>query len=442
MDNAHPQDMGPSGHPRLRVAPGLLILGALLAAGCDTSPTEPGTTLDAAQHAAAVQEVWTDLPSSADLEAEAWAAVESGTIAGDPASTLLDAAELATEAALAHDVGVADDAERLADTADDLARHGFLAALGSDIATRVLDGVMDARAHLARRLGPNVGGGAASYLSEADSELDLAAGARARGDHAAVLFHAGRASDALRWLDPEGKAKAAVARAHVLLDYALRLAGDDPETPIARALNRASQLCSAARAALGREQWRLAVAEARACARLSRAVIVRLAGGIDDDTLAKRAEEAVAHAGGLLERATAMAGDAPSARVAELLAEAEALLQRSEAALEEDRFRVAIGLAIESSARSLRVMRLLWDGDLPAVELRARAAVEVALAMEARVDEQITDETAPEVLEADARADALVREAEEALEAGQYREAWVKARTAVGIYARILLSLS
>ncbi len=367
--------------------------------------------------------------------------MEAGSLTGDPALAVLDAAELATEAAVALDVDDQADADRLADAADALALTGYLAALGPDVAHRVLDGVMDARAHLRQRFGTNIGGELAGHLAEADAELSLATDARMRGDHAAVLFHAGRASDALRWLDPQAKAEAAVARARILLDYAVRLAGEDPEHPIVRALNAAEQLCAAARSALGAERWRVAVLEARACARLSRAVIVRLGGGIDEDTLAERAEEAVAHAGALLERATEMAGEEAGARIRELLTEAGALLERSRVALDEDRFRAAIGLAMESSARSLRVIRLLWDGDTPAVELRARAAVEVALAMEARVDAHITDATPPEIVEADTRADGLVREAEAALEAGAYRVAWVKARTAVSIYARILLAL-
>ena len=442
MDDAHRHQTGVHSRARIRVGSGLLILSLVLAGACDTSPTDPGDTVDAAAQAAAVQEVWTDLPSSSDLEAEAWVAVEAETVSGDAALAILDAGELATESALALDLGEDADADRLGDAADALALKGYLAALGPATADRVLDGVLAARAHLRQRFGANVGGDLAAYLAEADAELEMALDARAESDHAGVLYHAGRASDAMRWLDPQAKAEAAVARATVLLDYAIRLAGDDPEDPIARALNAAGQFCTAAGAALERELWRVAVIEARACARLSRAVIVRLGGGIDEDVLAERAEQAVDHASALLERAIEMAGDDASARIEGLLADAEALLERSRVALEEARFRAAIGLAIESSARSLRVIRLLSDHDGSAVELRASAAVEVALAMEARVDEQITDATSPEIIEADARADALVREAEAALEAGSYREAWANARAAVSIYVRILLALA
>lgn len=419
-----------------------LLAAALLVAGCDSTPTEPGLTIDAAEQAAAVQEVWSDLPSSMELEAEAWTVVEADAVEGEAAFAILDAGDLAAEAGAATDLGAEEDADRLAEAADSLALRGFLAALGPQTADAVLDRIERARARLRARFGATVGGELAVHLADADAELDLAADARAASDHAGVLYHAGRASDALRWLDPEAKAKAAVARAWVLLDYAQRLAGDDPEAPIARALARANQLCVAARAAVDADRWRVAVLEARACARLSRAVIARLGAGVDPDLLAERAEEAVSHAAGLLERATEMAGAEPEPRVEELLSEAEALLGRAEVALEEARFRAAIGLSIESSARSLRVLRILWDGDPSPYELRAIAAVEVGLALEARGDSKIGDDTSPEIVETDQRADALLREAEEALASGAYRVAWVKARTAVAVYTRILLALA
>ena len=416
-----------------------LTATALLFAGCDQMPTEPDAVGDAAAELAAVQEVWNDLPSSLTIEAEAMSDLDGGTLSGEIAASLLDAGDLAAEADAALDLG--DDPDALDAAADTLATRSYMGSLGVNRAAAVLAAVERAMASIDARLAGNAGSEARLRLSEASEALSRARQARSAGDAGGTLMYAALAADALRWLDPETKARAAVAAATAILERAQELAGDDPEPPIARALARAEIFCQAGSRALESELWRVAVVQAHACARVARSVIVRLGGGIDPDVLAERAEEAIAHAGALLDRAVEEAGPEPEARVAALLTEAEGLLGRAEVAFDEERFRIAIGLAIESSARSLRVLRILRQDDSSPYELRATAAVEVALALSARVDAQIDDSTPQEIVEAAERTDGILAEAEAALEAGEFRTAWGLARHAIKLYVRILLAL-
>ena len=429
-------------HAGFRLGVVTMLAVALLVAGCDTLPTDPEVTADAAAEAASVQEVWEDLPSTMEMEAETLAGLDQATLTSRAAVDLLDAGELAAEADAALELGASGDAAALEEAADTLATRAFLAVFGMDHASAVLQRVESASQRVEARLQTTASAEAEERLKEAADALVRARAARAAQDPGGMLLHAGRAADALRWLDPEGKAKAAVALAHVFLDRAQRLAGADPEPPIARALAAAEALCGASRRALEAGRWRLAVREARACARLSRAVIARLSGGIDPELLAARAEEAVSNAGALFEWATEQAGESPEARVVLLLDEAEALLGRARIALGEARYRAAIGLAIESSARSIRVLRILHSGEMGPYELRATAAVEVARALAARVDARLDGETAPEIVEAAERADGLLADAEAALEDAAWRIAWGKARTAVGVYVRVLVVLT
>lgn len=415
---------------------------ALLATGCDTLPTDPDTAIDAAREAAAVQEVWEDLPSTLEMEAETLAELDEAKLTSSAAVDLLDAGELAAEADAALEQGATEDAAALDEAADTLASRALLTVLGMDHASTLLDRVENAASRVEVRLQATASREARAHMQEAAEALIRARAARAAKDAGGTLLHAGRAADALRWLDPEGKAKAAVALAHVFLDRAQSLAGPDPESPIARALAAAQGLCNASRRAVDAENWRLAIREARACARLSRAVVARISAGIDPDLLAERAEESVSNAGALFERAVEKAGESPEARVTALLLEAEALLGRARIALEEARFRAAIGLSIESSARSLRVLRILRSDDMGPYEMRATAAVEVARVLSARVGARIDADTPPEIVEAAQRADGLLLEAEAALEDAAWRMARSKARTAIGVYVRILLVLT
>ena len=419
----------------------LALATALAVAGCDALPTDLPTTDAVTAEAAAVQEVWTQLPSTLDLETQSLTTLDQGVLSGEAAFALLDAGDLAAEAQAALDGGAEADASRLGDASDTLATRGLLATHGAVTADGVLSGVEDAAARIESALGAQLSVEARMRLAEAAAALARARAARAATDHAGTLLHATRAATALRWLDPEAKAKAAVELAFVFLDRAERLAGDDPEPPIARALAGANALCSASRQALESERWRVAVAEAHACARLSRAVIVRLAGGIDPEVLAERAEVVVANASALFERATEQAGPSPEPRIELLLGEAEAYLVRARAAFGEERWRAAIGFAGESAARSLRVLRILHSSEVSPVELRATAAVEVATRYGARVAAVIDIDTAPAIVDAALRTDALVVEARGALDAGEWRLAWSLARRAVTLYTRILLAL-
>ena len=433
-------------HDRARVRRSLVVtlmgFTALAAAGCDdTTPTNPSVTDDIVA-AQSVQDVWALLPSTEQLEVEALGILALDGADGLSAALLLDAGDLATEADAADQDGDEDDKSRLAEAADTLATEGLFAAFDAATAQSMIDDVEAAMARLDTELAANRDSEVRTRLRDAATALGDARDARGRRDYARALRRAIRASDALRWLDPEAKARAAVVAASALLERAEELAGDDAEAPITRALNAASTFCSSARVALGAEQWRKAIADAHVCARISRAVIVRLSIGIDPEVLAERAMEAVAHAGAVLERVSEQAGDSPAPRVVTLLEEAEELLGRASIALDEERYRAAIGLAASSTAHSLRALRLIRDDIPDPLELRATVALEVALALSARVQEQLSPDTAPDITEAAERADGLLSEAQVAFEAGQWREAVRLARHAIVIYVRVLLALA
>ena len=438
--------MSNSTHHRARGRRGfvgtLMGFAVLAAVGCDdTSPTD-ATATDDIVAAQSVQDVWTLLPSTEELEVEALGLLTTEGIVGMSAALLLDAGDLAAEADAADQDGDDADQARLEEAADTLATEGFFAAFGTGVAERMISDVETAMASLETELASNRDTEVRARLAEAAGALSDARRDRARRDYARALRRAIHASDALRWLDPEAKAKAAVTAAAALLERAEELAGDDAEAPITRALNVAGTFCTSARAALEVEQWRRAIADARVCARISRAVIVRLSVGVDPEVLAERAMEAVAHAGAVLERVSAQAGDSPAPRVAILLEEAEGLLGRARVALDEERYRAAIGFAASSTAHSLRALRLIRDDIPDPLELRATVAMEVALALSARVQEQIEPDTTPEIVEAAERADNLLSEAQEAFADGEWREVVGIARQAITIYVRLLVALA
>jgi len=439
MFNASRQGMGAwAHHPVHRTL--LTLVAAHFAAGCDSLPTDPAALVDAPTELAAVQQVWGDLPSSLTLEADALAALDGNVLAGEVAASLFEAADLAAETDLV--LSTALDAARLADAADTLASKALLASLGAPAAGDVLTRVDGALGTLQTRLGAQTSPETRARLAEASDALASARAAHATRDSGGAALHAGRAADALRWLDPEANARGAVAAANRFLTRALTLAGDTPEPPIARALAAAGLSCRTAERALEAYRWRIAVQEASRCARLARAVIVRLSGGIDPELLAERAEEAVANAAALLDRAADKAGVAPEPRVAALLIEAEGLLGRARLALAEERFRAAIGLAIESSGRSHRVLRYLQLADPTPYQLRAETSVEVAGYLSARVEARIDADTPAAIVLAAARTNGMLAQAQAALAGGDYPTAWRLARSAITIYMRILNALA
>lgn len=419
----------------------LLGAAALATVGCDDTTTNlpPADAADAQQ---SVQDVWNLLPVTAELESEALQRMAVDPSVGDGAALLLDAGELAVEADAMLMSAESSDVARLDAAVDSMATEGFFSTFSDAEVDAVIADVETALGRLEGDLSTTADAEVRQRLRHARDRLARARDARARADRGQALRWAVWAGESLRWLDPERKARALVAAANTLLARAFEVAGDDPEDPILRALDAAQTFCTNAGEALESEQWRVAIVEARLCARISRAVIVRLGSGIDPEVLAERAEEAIAHAASVFERVSEVAGLEPDARVAELLASAEDHLGRAEVAFDEERYRAAIGLAAESTAYSLRALRLLRDDIADPLELRATAAVEVALALSARVAERITDDTPAAIVEAAARADNLLAEAQEAFEGEAWREAWKLARNAILIFTRVLVALA
>src|SRR5690606_9824122 len=130
------------------------------------------------------------------------------------------------------------------------------------------------------------------------------------------------AADELRDIDPERRARAAVAAAVELLGRAKALAGPNPRPEIAALLRDAEAHCEAAERALDADRWALALREAKACATHARRVILLLAGGVDDDELEARAVALVEEAAELHARAVALAGSTPPEPVARALDQA------------------------------------------------------------------------------------------------------------------------
>lgn len=416
-------------------------LAALTATACDDTATSP-EAVDQIYAESSVQEVWGLLPATVELESRALDALGANDVAGVSATLLLDAGELAAESDVAAVDGASVESGRLGEAADTLATLGLLSVFGDAAVDGWIADVETALARLEGGLGSSRSAEVRNRLRDARSAMTDALALRSRGDRAGALRRAAMAADALRWLDPEAKATAAVTAAFALLERATEVAGDDPEPPIVRALGAAGAFCSSSRVALQGGRWRVAIADAHACARISRAVLVRLSAGIEPGLLAERAEAAVAHAGAVLARVSEVAGPDPDPRVAALLDEAEGLLGRARVAFDAERYRAAIGLANASTAHSLRALRYL-RADIPdPFEWRATAAVEVAIALSDRANSLIGEGTPEAIVEALARADARLDEAEAALEATRWYAAWSIAREVIVVFVRILVALA
>jgi HEPN domain-containing protein len=186
-----------------------------------------------------------------------------------------------------------------------------------------------------------------------------------RGQSVAALGAAVEAAELLRELNPEERARAAVAAAVALLHRAIELAGPDPRPEIAEALRDAKDHCDAAKRALDAGDWEKAVREARECWEISRRVIAVLSGGIPDDGLEERAEEMVAKAADLYAQAVDVAGDDPRPAVQRALDHAHELLNKAREALGDGDFREAIRFARESASLSKRIIDALSGGGLP-----------------------------------------------------------------------------
>lgn len=334
------------------------LLFVLLLAGCDGTPLDTAAGGSEAD-AVAVQEVWGLLASTAELEVRALNRLETTPASGEAAAAIFDAGELSFQAEEARSFGADGEATTLDDTVQSLLTRGLMISLGTEVAHVTLEQTDTALERLRTSLSGRGNPETLAVLAEAERELAAARSARGSGDVGATLMASARASEHARTLDPEARAQAAVAAAKELLEKAQGLAGDSPAPGIARALEKAEQHCANARQALDAGRWSVAVRQARVCARLARAVIARLSAGVDDDAVAERAEQAVAHAGDILERALEAAGDHPRPRIRDLLNQADTLLDQARRALNEERFREAIRLAAASRARSLRVLRLL-----------------------------------------------------------------------------------
>jgi hypothetical protein len=156
----------------------------------------------------------------------------------------------------------------------------------------------------------------------------------------------------------------------------------------------------------------------------------------------KRVRAYVAAALELLARARELAGPTPPSEVAEALAKAKGFCDAAETALEAGDLRETVRSAGACIRIATRVITG-FSGGVPDEDLADRAAEAVAHAEEllGRAKEKAGDAPPPAVAEALSRARVFLVRAQEALEAGEYREAIRAAHASAAISRRVLASL-
>jgi HEPN domain-containing protein len=340
---------------------------ALIVAGCNDSPTVPGEDLwegdGAAAAAEAVEASWNLLPSADEVQIATFQAVSVGVRKPVAERRIVESATFAVEAENARQAGNLEVAALFEAEAEAGVLAAAAEAFGPNYVSNAIAGVETAieRVEDALRDRP-AAGQAREALARARARIAQARSAEASGESAAALGAAVEAAELLREMNPEERARAAVAAAHQLLERAIELAGPDPRPEIADALREAKDHCDAAKRALDAGDWETAFREARECAKIARRVIAILSGGIPDDRLEEHAQEMVAKAAELYERAVEVAGDDPRPEVQRALDHAHELLEKAREALGDGDFREAIRLARESASLSKRIIDALSGG--------------------------------------------------------------------------------
>jgi hypothetical protein len=389
-----------------------------------------------AELAERVEASWDQLSTMEGLGLEALDAGGSLS-AGDAHELLLEAGLMTAELEDARAEGLAEPTAALAAEVEVAWAAFVVASLGEDTAERVIENADQLLREL-ESIRSHRTGEARVRMTQARERIRSARSALAQGDGARALYHGAEAASEIQSISPARRAHYAVKRAEAFLSRATALAGPDVDGRIAEALELARAACANARRALDAEFWRVAVNEARLCARISRAVIARLAGGISDDEIAERAEAAVEQAGAYLNRAKEVLGDDLPDGVQRALGRAEELYALARTALSQESYRRAIVRAHESTAISRRLLAWAMNDGTDGLEARARVSVQTAMALLDRARELAGSEPDPEVEEVLGRVAGLVSDAAAALESGRWRLAIYKAHKAIPILRRVI----
>lgn len=343
------------------------VLMALVLAGCNDSPTVPGEDLwegdGAAAAAEAVGASWNLLPSAEEVQIATFQAVAVGVRKPAAERRIVESATLVIEAENARQAGNPEVAALFEAEAGVGYLTAAVEAFGPNYVANAIAGVETAVERVDEVLRERPAGGEArEALARARARIAQARSAAANGESVAALGAALEAAEHLRGMNPEERARAAVAAAHHLLARAIELAGPDPRPEIVDSLREAKDHCDAAKRAFDAGEWETAFREARECGKIARRVIAILSGGIPDDRLEEHAQELVAKAADLYERAVEVAGDDPRPEVQRALDHAHELLEKAREALGDGDFREAIRLARESASLSKRIIDALSGG--------------------------------------------------------------------------------
>ncbi len=420
------------------------VLAALVLAACDQTPVEPGPQLgppEDARAVAAVQDSWDLLTSVEEIQLAAFEALESSATMD---ALILEAGDLESEAIAAEQDGDLAVAQTLATWAGDTYVEAAVAVYGSSFAAQTVANVEAAVSGVeaavdGRPQSPSV----RASIDRARDMVDRARSDLARGNNVAAVHDAIAASDVLRDVSPEDRARHFVQLALRLLEKAKELAGPDPGPHIAHLLREAEAHCDNAVRALENGNWHAAIQQARKCARRAREVIALLSGGVPDDRLETYATRIVEHAEQLFHRAIGLVGDDPIPEVQRALNEAGELLRRAQEALGNEQWRQAIGLGRESAALSRRVIAFLThDRPSDGLQERAEHAVEQAKNLFERAVGLAGDDPRPEIARYLAEARELIGQAEAALAEQSWKRAIAKAHQAARILSHVIHLLS
>jgi len=347
-----------------------VLMATVVLAGCNDSPTTPGQDLwegDAALAAAdAVGASWNLLPGTEELQIATFQAVAVGVRKPAAERRIIQSGTLILEAENARVAGDTEVAGAFAKAAEAGYLGAAVDAFGPSFVSGAISGVETALNRVEGVLRERPGAQRErEVVSRARSRIAQARVEESRGESAAALGAAVEAAELLREMNPEERARAVVAAALVLLDRAIELAGPAPRPEIAAALREAKDHCDTAVRALDAGEWERAVREARECWEISRRVIARLSGGIPDDSLEELAQEMVARAAELYDRAVEVAADDPRPAVQRALDHAHDLLLKARSSLGDGDFREAIRYARESASLSKRIIDALTGGSRP-----------------------------------------------------------------------------
>jgi len=410
---------------------GLAGIPVALLAGCDGTPASDGGSeserVQALQQA--VLSEWGQLPMEEEVESQArevlrgsdpWPVAWSGVLAG--------------EGQRAGEQGLGGAALLLQEEGRRLVAGAAVEALGSVWASGVVAGVAAA---LSVADGVAGGGGLPSHeealLGRARAAM---ADAGRSGDVAEALARALDASESLRMLAPQAAASAAIRMATRLLDRAREAA--QGTSRFDQALAAAAGHLAAAQAAFDAERWRVAVAEARSSAALSRRVLGAVGMGEPPSTTAEAAERALEMATGLYVEAEAAVGGGTDAQL-RLLAEARSLLDEAQDEYSAGDYRDAVRLAVRSGAIS---RRLIHSAKAPTgSEGAAIRAIGVAAELYTAAEEKLAGGGSEAQKEALVRAGRLLDAAREALRAGESPKAIRLAAESSVLTRRLLLSI-